>query len=81
MLHEFQHQQIDKNDLDRQDHRQADVEFGVLGFVAEEVHTGDGTDAAADSRNTHQRRFRDTPEISFGFILVRKHKQEAERID
>ena len=81
MLHEFQNQQTDKNDLQGQNHGQADIEFGMLGFMAEEVHTGDGADAAADDCHTHEGGFRDAPEISLGFVLVHQHKQETRRID
>ena len=81
LLHEFQRQQIDQDDLQGQNHRQADIEFDMLRFVAEQLHAGDGADASADGGNTHERGFRNTPEISLGFDLVHQHKQEAERID
>ena len=81
MLHQFQNQQTDKNDLQCQNYRQADIEFGVLCFVAEEVHTGDGADASADGGNAHEGGFGDAPEISLGFVLVHKHKQESYGID
>ena len=81
LLHEFQHQQIDKDDLDCQNYRQTNIEFGMLGLMAKEVHTGDGTDAAANDRNANQRFLRNAPEISLGFVLVYQHKKESYGID
>ena len=67
--------------LKGQNYRQTDIELGMLGFVAEKIHAGDGTDTAADGGNCHEGCFRDAPEISSGFDLVHKHKQEACGID
>ena len=77
----MEHNTNNSHDLKRQNHGQTDVEFGMLGFVAEEIHARNGANAAADGCNCDEGRFRDAPEISPGFDLVHKHKQEACGID
>ena len=69
------------HNLKRKDYRQADIEPGMFGFVAEKIHTGNGTDASTDSCNTDQGCFWNPPEIFPGFDLVHKHKKESGGID
>ena len=70
-----------QNQLDNQDHRQADVELGVPGLVPEGVHAAQGTDTAANQGHGHQGGFRDAPKVFLGFLLVNQHKQKTCRID
>ena len=65
----------------RHNHRNPDIKLGVLGFVAEDLHTGETSDAAAHKGYTQQGLFRDSPKIFSGFIFVNQHKQKAQGID
>ena len=49
------------HDLKGQHDWQTDIKLGMLGLVAEEIHTGNGADAAADGCNTHEGCFGDAP--------------------
>lgn len=59
-----------KYDLNGQNHRHADVKFGVLCFVPEQLHPG--VDAKAAAQNCHGKHglFRDAPAVFDGFSFI-----------
>ena len=65
-----------EKNLGRKDGGNAQGEFCVLGLVAEQVHSGQGADAAAQEGRADQGLFRDAPAVISGFMLVHKHKYE-----
>ena len=67
--------------MHRHDHRNPDIKLGMLGFVAEDLHTGIASNTAAHEGYSQQGLFRDSPKIFPGFVFINQHKQKACGID
>ena len=53
----------------------------MLRLMAEQVHSTERADTAADCSGADQRSLGNSPSAPFRFLLVRKHKQKRCRID
>ena len=67
--------------LQKQDSRHSDYKIPVLRFVTEELHTGDGADAAAQKSREKQGFLRNPPFVTAGFFLVDAHQGEGKEVD
>ena len=70
-----------QKNLGDQDRRDTDDEFQMKSLMADQIHTDQTADAAAQSSHGHESGFRDPPAIVLGLPLVHKHKKEAQCID
>lgn len=77
----FWYQDTGDNQLQGQNDRNPNSEFGMLGFVPDVVHTQKTADAAAEKCNTHKGFLRDAPAVFLRFMFIHKHKNEANCID
>ena len=75
------HKISNRDELHRHNYGDADIELGMLCFVAEDLHTGIASNAATYESHTQQGLFRDSPKIFSGFVFVNQHKQKAQGID
>ena len=69
------------NKLQTKNHRNTDGEAKMLAFVANQVDSCQNSNTATQRRKKKEGAFGDSPEISFGFILVHNHKKKGNSID
>lgn len=67
--------------LNCQDGGDAQIEFGMAGFVAAGIHPQPGADAAAQGSDGEEGGLGNPPALFAGLFLVYVHKQETQRID
>ena len=75
------HQIKGQGQLQGENYRNAQGEFDMFGLMANGVHPNETAYAAAQGGNAHEGCFGNPPEAPAGFVLVRKHKDEADGID
>ena len=62
-----------KNDLKDQDSRYAINKIPISCFMAENLHTKNTSDAAADDRNNKKDSLRDAPQMFDGLAFINTH--------
>ena len=67
--------------LQNQDSRHSDYKIPVPGFVTEELHTGNGADAATQKSREKQGFLGDAPFVTAGPWFVDAHQGEGKEVD
>ena len=67
--------------MDKENGRDAEGELAVLGFVAEEVHSQEGADAAAGDGQPDEGVFGDAPLPFLGLPFVDAVDEEGQYVD
>ena len=73
--------EIGQGGLDKEDGGDAEGELAVLGFVAEEVHSQEGADAAAGDGQPDEGVFGDAPLPSPGLPFIDSVDEEGQYVD
>ena len=73
-------QQHRQSDMHQKKRPEADDKIPVPRLVAEQVHSEQAAEAAAQRDNKKQRLFRDAPFPFFRQALVREHKNQRQKI-
>ena len=76
-----QEEEVRQGGLDEEDGGDAEGELAMLGFVAKEVHTQEGADAAAGNGQPDESVFGDSPLTFLGLPFVDAVDEEGQYVD
>lgn len=69
--------EVNQNQLESQDHRNAEHEIPMPGFMPEYQHVDVDTNTASRDCDQKEGLFRNTPKMFSGFVLVKCDKHKA----